>query len=798
MHSFRNQKTDNEPGSAPPPRTDRSNSSLSSELHHHHHYMPPSKPPSFRSLSSCSRSTRGTTPSSSSSSQQVQRSVSARFNRQNTTRGEVVLNDVVGNGISGILYKWVNYGRGWRPRWFIMHDGVLSYYKIHGPDKIVLNREVENGFKVIGEESRRRIAGQRHALSRHCKPVSEIHLMVCSIRQNKTDERRFSIYTGTKKRLHLRAESGEDRTTWLGAMLAVKDMYPRLPNSEIMAPVVSVVISTDKLKQRLLQEGLSETAIKESEDIMRAELSTLHKYIVALKQKQFMLIDALRHLETDKVDLENTVVEDQIQSKEEGDSFLSTHEKYSADGSASDSSDEHDRHDQSDDEDAFFDTSDILSTCSSDHMMSCHESEIEDETNPNSIRDSISAVVPVGFYYPNIKRRNKLPDPVEKENGISLWSIIKDNIGRDLTKVCLPVYFNEPLSSLQKCCEDLEYSYILDQAYEWGKRGNSFMRMLHVAAFAVSGYASTRGRSCKPFNPLLGETYEADYPDKGIRFISEKVSHHPMIVACHCEGNGWKFWGDSNLKSKFWGRSIQLDPVGILTLEFDDGEVFHWSKVTTSIYNLILGKLYCEHYGTMRVEGNREYTCKIKFKEQSIIDRNPHQVHGIVEDKKGKNVGTIFGKWDESLHYVIGGNSDKGKGSNVPSKPNLLWKRSPPPEYQTRYNLTQFAITLNEMTPGLKEKLPPTDSRLRPDQRCLENGEYQMANAEKLRLEQRQRQARNMQEKGWKPRWFAKDKGGNTYHYVGGYWETRDKGNWESCPNIFGQHSTDNDLNPSP
>lgn len=60
---------------------------------------------------------------------------------------------------------------------------------------------------------------------------------------------------------------------------------------------------------------------------------------------------------------------------------------------------------------------------------------------------------------------------------------------------------------------------------------------------------------------------------------SSQVSHHPMIVACHCEGTGWKFWGDSNLKSKFWGRSIQLDPVGTLTLEFDDGEVFQWSKV---------------------------------------------------------------------------------------------------------------------------------------------------------------------------------------------------------------------------
>lgn len=64
-----------------------------------------------------------------------------------------------------------------------------------------------------------------------------------------------------------------------------------------------------------------------------------------------------------------------------------------------------------------------------------------------------------------------------------------------------------------------------------------------------------------------------------VGFLCDQVSHHPMIVACHCEGTGWKFWGDSNLKSKFWGRSIQLDPVGVLTLEFDDGEVYQWSKV---------------------------------------------------------------------------------------------------------------------------------------------------------------------------------------------------------------------------
>ena len=35
--------------------------------------------------------------------------------------------------------------------------------------------------------------------------------------------------------------------------------------------------------------------------------------------------------------------------------------------------------------------------------------------------------------------------------------------------------------------------------------------------------------------------------------------------------------------------------------------------------------------------------------------------------------------------------------------------------------------------------MPPTDSRLRPDQRHLESGEFDAANAEKLRLEQKQR-----------------------------------------------------------
>ncbi|XP_070671001.1 oxysterol-binding protein-related protein 1C-like isoform X2 [Malus domestica] len=714
---------------------------------------------------------------------------------------DVQINDIVGNGVSGILFKWVNYGKGWRPRWFVLQDGVLSYYKIHGPDRIFVTVETEKGSKVIGDESMRRISrhknGIPHKLRR--KPFGEVHLKVSSIRESRSDDKRFSIFTGTK-RLHLRAETREDRHEWVEALQAVKDMFPRISNSELMAPVDNVALSTDKVRQRLVEEGVSEAAIQDTEQIMRTEFAALQNQLLLLKQKQWLLIDTLRQLETEKVDLENTVVDESRQLKDSGASSRSRQDKFS--GSASESDEDNERVDaaeeETDEEDnAFFDTRDFLSSSSfksngSEYRISSVSSD-DEGINAIEAEDGLDpSMRSVGTNFPLVKRRNKLPDPVEKEKSVSLWSMIKDNIGKDLTKICLPVYFNEPLSTLQKGFEDLEYSYLLDRAYEWGKRGNSLMRILNVAAFAVSGYASTEGRICKPFNPLLGETYEADYPDKGLRFFSEKVSHHPMIIACHCEGQGWKFWGDSNLKSKFWGRSIQLDPVGVLTLEFDDGEVLQWSKVTTSIYNLILGKLYCDHYGTMRLQGKHEYSCKLKFKEQSIIDRNPHQVHGIVQDKNGKTAATMFGKWDESMHYVLGDCSGKGKGSDSLSDSRLLWRRNKPPKFPTRYNLTRFAITLNELTPGLKfdreqEKLPPTDSRLRPDQRYLENGEYEMANAEKLRLEQRQRQARKMQEQGWKPQWFAKDKGSDTYGYTGGYWEAREQGNWDSCPDIFGQ-----------
>ena len=67
-----------------------------------------------------------------------------------------------------------------------------------------------------------------------------------------------------------------------------------------------------------------------------------------------------------------------------------------------------------------------------------------------------------------------------------------------------------------------------------------------------------------------------------------------------------------------------------------------------------------------------------------------------------------------------------------------------PADAEEQYNMTKMALTLNNPHPGLLRELPPTDSRLRPDQRELELGNTDEATTEKLRLEEKQREARRI------------------------------------------------------
>lgn len=44
--------------------------------------------------------------------------------------------------------------------------------------------------------------------------------------------------------------------------------------------------------------------------------------------------------------------------------------------------------------------------------------------------------------------RTILPALKPPDQKVSIWKVIKDAVGKDLTRFCVPVYFNEPISML--------------------------------------------------------------------------------------------------------------------------------------------------------------------------------------------------------------------------------------------------------------------------------------------------------------------------------------------------------------
>lgn len=61
---------------------------------------------------------------------------------------------------------------------------------------------------------------------------------------------------------------------------------------------------------------------------------------------------------------------------------------------------------------------------------------------------------------------------------------------------------------------------------------------------------------------------------------------------------------------------------------------------------------------------------------------------------------------------------------------------------ENMYYFSALALTLNEQEEGVAL----TDSRLRPDQRLMEEGRWDEANSEKQRLEEKQRAVRRRRE----------------------------------------------------
>ncbi|UZJ56398.1 hypothetical protein CBS101457_005718 [Exobasidium rhododendri] len=432
---------------------------------------------------------------------------------------------------------------------------------------------------------------------------------------------------------------------------------------------------------------------------------------------------------------------------------------------------------------------------------------------------------------PYQRLREVMPIGKDDRPSVSLWSILKNNIGKDLTKISFPVSLNEPTSMLQRMGEDMTYAHLLDTAV---RQKESTLRIAFVAAFACSNYVTTLGRVAKPFNPMLGETFEfVSLKGSKYRYQSEQVSHHPPISACIAESlsqdgttsNGaWEYTGCVSAQSKFLGRSFEVRPTGLAHVKLTvNGVVEHYSfkKVTTSISGFVTGSPTIDHYGDMVIKCHTTGDeCTMTFKPRGWRANTAHELKGTVQSGKGNSQAwEIAGRWSSQIvarrvNSKVASNLDpdgnvdslstdpSANPTITPSEMVLLWKYLEQP--LEAFNLTPYAVLLNDLPKGLHDWLPPTDCRLRPDLRLFETGRYEEADVMKRNLEEFQRGSRKKREMGempqHKPKFFTKIIDADTQAdywqpnrmaaaSTPEYWVRRPQRQWEILEKIFGDYT---------
>ena len=331
----------------------------------------------------------------------------------------------------------------------------------------------------------------------------------------------------------------------------------------------------------------------------------------------------------------------------------------------------------------------------------------------------------------DFNKRKNLPHKI-----VCPKNMIKDIVTNYTKKLPSPVYFNEPLSMGEKQCEKFKYMDLLIKA---GNESSKEMQMCYISAFLIGEIFLNLGRSLKPFNPIIGETYEFFDNERKFRYYSEQVSHKPQVTAYIAETPEFAYYGDTlnSTSFKIFKGSIELifkNKAHIYLKKTGDHYILN--PPTVYVKGLMKPPLYNDYGGTTIIQNTKDisYRCELKFIEE-----------GWTPNSLGNFEGTVFKDY-ETIVYLIKGNWTKEIYITDPNGNNRidLLTLDKNQNYLNNtiesYVLPEYSCQLNQITPELEKILPKNDSRFRMDIRLLEEKEEtEDAQNYKLRYEEKQR-----------------------------------------------------------
>lgn len=417
--------------------------------------------------------------------------------------------------MKGWLFKWTNYLKGYQRRWFVLQNGHLSYYR------------------------------NQAEMAHTCRGSISLHgALIYSV-----DTCTFVISNGGTQTFHIKASTEVERQQWVTALelakaKAIRNMESEEDDEEAEVNGVPEDWSgiVRKLESQLndlqtcsdvlakhwknLTKPLSEMETNADSEVLQSkakevcERATLFRiatnaminscgeYLKTAHNHGHKLVRALQHEKEQRVRLQD-MVETLAQQHSKLEQAANAHRQRPA-ISASENEEE--------DDNEFYDAlaegggtpnqhGDDLFTLNIRTGLRRNSSDSSSETEET--RETKQVVVVTGKHT-NIsrtgtersvesnentaasntskrQRRTRVPD--KPNYPLNLWSIMKNCIGKDLSKIPMPVNFSEPLSMLQRLTEDYEYADILDHA---AKCTDPCEQLAYVAAFTISSYSTDR------------------------------------------------------------------------------------------------------------------------------------------------------------------------------------------------------------------------------------------------------------------------------------------------------------------
>jgi len=297
----------------------------------------------------------------------------------------------------------------------------------------------------------------------------------------------------------------------------------------------------------------------------------------------------------------------------------------------------------------------------------------------------------------------------------------------------MPVTIFEPRSYLERVTD--AWCFLPVFLPKAARETDPVERMKHVCSFAMSGLSNTCINR-KPFNPILGETYQGAYSD-GSEVYCEQTSHHPPITSWQVFGPEglYHMYGYGELTASLRGNSARGQQEGTTVIDFQDGGQISYILPVAWVGGIFFGDRVIEYDGWLKLRDEKnKIGCDVLI--------NPPQERSYWGWGPKKNPSDYF---VGTLYRVQGDNWDDEASREVISKVDGSWLGCV--QFDGK-NYWDWQSNLPRSVPTPVDDPLPSDCRFREDVIYLAKGDIDSANQWKGKLEVKQRKEAKLRKEG--------------------------------------------------